>query len=85
MLHGVNDSTADLKRLPKLLRGIPSKVNLIPYNENAGLGFKSPPRDHVDRWQKELNTLDIDVTIRWSKGQDISAACGQLATASGRR
>lgn len=82
MLHGINDSDADLKRLPKLLRGIPAKVNLIPYNENAGLGFKSPPREHVGAWQAELTRIGMDVTIRWSKGQDIKAACGQLATTS---
>ena len=82
MLHGVNDTAADLKRLPKLLRGIPSKINLIPYNENAGLGFKAPPREHVGQWQDTLTRGGMDVTIRWSKGQDIKAACGQLATAS---
>ena len=84
MLHGVNDTEADLKRLPKLLRGIPAKINLIPYNENAGLGFKSPPEPHVAHWQNYLSQGGSDVTIRWSKGQDIKAACGQLATASVR-
>ena len=82
MLHGVNDTEADLKRLPKLLRGIPAKINLIPYNENAGLGFKSPPESYVAHWQDVLTRGGSDVTIRWSKGQDIKAACGQLATTS---
>ena len=82
MLHGVNDTEADLKRLPRILRGIPAKINLIPYNENAGLGFKSPPEKHVAHWQDILTKGGSDVTIRWSKGQDIKAACGQLATAS---
>jgi len=85
MLHGVNDSLEDLARLPKLIRGIPSKVNLIPYNENAGLGFKGPPEEWVHRWQKNLLDQGINATVRWSKGQDIGAACGQLATASSRR
>lgn len=80
MLHGVNDSEDDLARLPKILKGIPSKVNLIPYNENAGLGWKTPPAEYVHYWLRELQKRDIDVTIRWSKGQDIKAACGQLAT-----
>lgn len=79
MLSGVNDTDADLRRLPKLLRGLPAKVNLIPYNENAGLGFKSPSRDKVMRWQNGLMQAGLDTTIRWSKGADISAACGQLA------
>jgi 23S rRNA (adenine2503-C2)-methyltransferase len=80
MLSGVNDTEEDLKRLPKLLRNIPAKVNLIPYNENAGLGFRAPSKSNVARWQSELNRRNINVTVRWSKGNDISAACGQLAT-----
>ncbi len=79
MLSGVNDTDADLKRLPKLLKNLPAKVNLIPYNENAGLGFKSPTRERVMRWQNGLVQAGLDATIRWSKGGDISAACGQLA------
>jgi 23S rRNA (adenine2503-C2)-methyltransferase len=82
MLGGINDTDADLKRLPQLLRGIPSKVNLIPYNENAGLGFTPPTRDTLQRWQDALMKSGFDTTIRWSKGRDIQAACGQLATAS---
>lgn len=85
MLHGINDTEADLKRLPKLLNGIQSKVNLIPYNENAGLGFKAPPRDWVYHWQSKLLSHGLDATVRWSKGADISAACGQLATEKGRQ
>ena len=79
LLAGVNDSAQDLSRLPKLLRGIRAKVNLIPYNENAGLGFKTPSRETIMSWQDGLNRRGIEATIRWSKGQDISAACGQLA------
>jgi 23S rRNA (adenine2503-C2)-methyltransferase len=82
MLKGVNDSKDDLKRLPNLLHGIPSKVNLIPYNQNTGLGFEPPSNDVVFRWQKSLVDLGINSTIRWSKGVDIDAACGQLATIS---
>lgn len=82
LLGGVNDSDDDLHRLPKLLHGIPSKVNLIPYNKNAGLPFNPPERDLPHRWQKELNQHGLLATIRWSKGQDIDAACGQLVTNS---
>lgn len=85
MLHGVNDSRADLERLPKLLRGIPVKVNLIPYNENAGLPFKAPPKAWVGEWQTKLNNQGLCTTIRWSKGADIKAACGQLATDSKKK
>ena len=80
MLSGVNDTPADLKRLPQILRGVKCKVNLIPYNDNAGLGFKSPKDALVHNWYKVLNNRKIPTTIRWSKGQDIDAACGQLKT-----
>ena len=84
MLAGVNDSKEDLKRLPKLLEGIVCKVNLIPYNTNADLGFRCPSKELVYQWQKELLRSGVETTVRWSKGQDINAACGQLATASGK-
>lgn len=84
MLKGVNDSDDDLKRLPRLLKGIPVKVNLIPYNFNTDLGFEHPEEELLRRWQKELMKHDLVVTIRWSKGRDIDAACGQLVTNSKR-
>ncbi len=82
LLSGVNDTPADLKRLPGLLRGIPCKINLIPYNEHSDLGYRSPSPEVIDRWYRDLCNRGVDATIRWSKGQDISAACGQLATAA---
>lgn len=82
MLGGLNDTEADMKRLVALMRGLPIKVNLIPYNDNAGLGFKTPARDWVFTWQKHLNAHGVQAFIRWSKGADIAAACGQLATDS---
>ncbi len=82
MLSGINDTDADLARLPKLLRGIPSKVNLIPYNDNAGLGFLSPTKATIQKWQDVLTRGGVDTTVRWSKGRDIKAACGQLAVSA---
>jgi 23S rRNA (adenine2503-C2)-methyltransferase len=82
MLGGLNDTDADMKRLVGRMRGLPVKVNLIPYNDNAGLGFNSPARDWVFTWQRYLNDHGIQAFIRWSKGADIAAACGQLATDS---
>ncbi len=79
MLSGVNDSDADLRRLPRLIQGIPAKVNLIPYNENAGLGFKTPSKEKIHAWQDYLTGKGLNTTVRWSKGRDIDAACGQLA------
>ncbi|MBL7661454.1 23S rRNA (adenine(2503)-C(2))-methyltransferase RlmN [bacterium] len=85
LLKDVNDTDADLKRLPGLLRDIPSKINLIPYNENTGLGFYPPDRDRIGLWQETLLSKGMNATIRWSKGQDIAAACGQLVTESSRK
>lgn len=82
LLGGINDTHDDMKRLAVLMRGLPVKVNLIPYNDNAGLGFDSPSREWVFTWQRYLNSQGLQAFIRWSKGADIAAACGQLATAS---
>jgi len=82
MLAGVNDTQADLNRLPRLLVGIPCKVNLIPYNDNAGLGFSSPEKGWIKHWQDSLIKKGVLATVRWSKGRDIDAACGQLLTES---
>ena len=85
MLKGVNDSVADLERLPKLLKGLSAKVNLIPYNFNSGLGFESPDQEVPRIWQRELNNRGVFSTIRYSKGPDIAAACGQLVTESSKK
>ena len=84
MLAGVTDTADDMRRLAKLMRGLPVKINLIPYNENAGLGYKAPTTEWVQTWQKYLSSHGHQAFIRWSKGQDIGAACGQLATESKR-
>jgi 23S rRNA (adenine2503-C2)-methyltransferase len=80
LLRDVNDSEADMRRLRDLMRGLPVKVNLIPYNDNAGLGYRSPSNKHVIDWCQYLNEHGVQTTIRWSKGLDIEAACGQLVT-----
>jgi len=79
MLSGVNDSAQDLARLAKLLHGFPMKLNLIPYNDNSGLGYYSPSKEHIIGWQKKLVAKGFNTRVRWSKGEDIDAACGQLA------
>jgi len=78
MLGGVNDSIADAKRLVKLMHGVRSKVNLIAYNEHEGAEFKSPAAESIKAFQSYLLQRDIVATLRASKGEDISAACGQL-------
>ncbi len=78
VIGGVNDSLADAKRLVKLLHGVRSKVNLIAYNEHEGAEFKAPTAESIKTFQSYLLQRDIVATLRASKGQDISAACGQL-------
>lgn len=78
MLKGLNDSRQDAQRILALLRGIPSKVNLIPYNPHPASPFLRPDLPSVMAFQKYLLDRNLTTTIRISKGPDILAACGQL-------
>ena len=78
LIGGVNDTRADAKRLVKLLKGIPCKVNLIPYNPHDQSNMKRPSEETVLEFQKVVADGNVTVLIRESKGQDILAACGQL-------
>lgn len=78
LIGGVNDSQTDAKRLVKLLHGIRAKVNLIPFNEHDGSDFRKPTPEAVESFQRYLLDRQIVAIRRASKGQDISAACGQL-------
>ena len=78
LLEGVNDSTEDAGRLARLLRGVRAKVNLIPFNDWEGAGFHRPPLARILGFQSVLLEAGITTTVRWSKGEDIGAACGQL-------
>ena len=82
LMAGVNDTDQDLDRLHKLLHGVKAKINLIPYNANAGQGFAPPDEETLRKWQQFLIDRHWVCTIRWSKGKDINAACGQLKTAT---
>ena len=79
LLRGVNDTDEDAARLAALLRGMPVKVNLIPYNENPGLGFGDPGAERLAAFRRVLADRDIPAMVRKNRGRDISAACGQLA------
>ncbi|HWR59541.1 MAG TPA: 23S rRNA (adenine(2503)-C(2))-methyltransferase RlmN [Thermodesulfovibrionales bacterium] len=83
MLGGINDSEDDAKRLIKLLRSIPCKVNLIPFNPYGGCEYKRPSEDAVEGFQRILLEGNLTALIRKSKGQDILAACGQLKAGYG--
>jgi 23S rRNA (adenine2503-C2)-methyltransferase len=79
LLRGVNDSDEDAARLAALVKGLPVKVNLIPYNENPGLGFGDPGADRVAAFRTALDARGITAMVRKNRGRDIAAACGQLA------
>ena len=78
LVEGVNDSLDDARRLPGLLRGIPSKLNVIPLNAHADSPYRAPSREVVDRFTAVLHRAGLRVTLRRSRGTDIDAACGQL-------
>jgi 23S rRNA (adenine2503-C2)-methyltransferase len=78
MVEGVNDFPQDAKKLLSLLKGIPSKVNLIPLNEAPEIPFKKPSEEKVKRFQEILMKGGLTAIVRTSKGTEISAACGQL-------
>lgn len=78
LLGGVNDSTADALALCRLLRGVPSKVNVIPFNPHPDSEFYRPSDEAVKRFQQVLFDHKIQVNLRRPRGDDIAAACGQL-------
>ncbi len=84
LLDGVNDSAEDARQLARRLRGIRAKVNLIPFNAWAGSAFQRPPLERILTFQRILLDAGLTATIRWSKGEDVGAACGQLQTAERR-
>ncbi|MFZ5467876.1 MAG: 23S rRNA (adenine(2503)-C(2))-methyltransferase RlmN [Myxococcota bacterium] len=83
LMKGVNDSDDDARRLMELLSGIPVKVNLIPYNENPGLGFASTGEERAEAFRAILAQGRVAAYIRKNRGRDIAAACGQLANRQG--
>ena len=85
MLKDVNDSQADAKELVRLIRGIPAKVNLIPFNAWPGAPFKCSDAGTINRFAEIVNNAGYSAPVRVPRGRDILAACGQLKSASGRR
>jgi 23S rRNA (adenine2503-C2)-methyltransferase len=81
MLAGENDADADARALVRLLHGLRAKVNLIHFNPFPDAGFTPSPAGRVLRFQAILRQHGLSATIRESRGQDIQAACGQLAVA----
>jgi len=80
LIEDVNDRLSDAENLAKLLKNIKAKINLIPFNLCNGTPFKTPDEGRILAFQDKLVRKNLTVTIRKSKGSDISAACGQLRT-----
>jgi 23S rRNA (adenine2503-C2)-methyltransferase len=80
LLEGVNDSPEDARKLARLLRGIPIKINVIPFNPDPTYlpEFRRPPEKTIDAFVETLARERYTVTVRRSKGPDAAAACGQL-------
>jgi 23S rRNA (adenine2503-C2)-methyltransferase len=79
MLDGVNDSPAQARALARRLMGHPAKVNLIPFNPFPGTRYRRSSADAIQRFRDELLRRGVLATIRRTRGDDIDAACGQLA------
>ena len=87
LLDGLNDGDEDAMRLAALTVGLPCKINLIPYNELDGdIPYRRPPKHRITRFQQLLRERSsASITVRESRGRDISAACGQLYQAPRRK
>ena len=79
MLDGVNDQPEHAIELARLSRGKPAKLNLIPFNPFPGTSYRRSPQAVIERFRDKLMQRGLIVTIRRTRGDDIDAACGQLA------
>ena len=82
MLKGVNDSDADARQLVRLLKGIPSKINLIPFNPWPGSDFECSSATRIAAFQTIIQDAGLSAPVRTTRGEDILAACGQLKSES---
>jgi 23S rRNA (adenine2503-C2)-methyltransferase len=79
MLNGINDSLDDARDLVRLLKDLPNKINLIPFNPFPGTDYTCSSRNQIERFKKYLMDQGLVATVRKTRGDDIVAACGQLA------
>jgi 23S rRNA (adenine2503-C2)-methyltransferase len=82
MLKGVNDSLADAKALVKLLKGIPAKINLIPFNPWPGSRYECSDWEQIEKFSEYVFNAGYSSPVRTPRGRDILAACGQLKSAT---
>ena len=84
LMEGVNDAPSDARDLARLLRGLPSKLNVIPMNAHADAPYRAPSEAVLTRFVGALTRLGMTVTVRRPRGADLDAACGQLASRGAR-
>ena len=84
MLKGVNDTDEDAKRLVQLIKGIPAKINLIPFNAWPGAPYECSDWDRIEAFAEIVNRAGYASPVRTPRGRDILAACGQLKSATER-
>ncbi|MCZ4347362.1 23S rRNA (adenine(2503)-C(2))-methyltransferase RlmN [Devosia neptuniae] len=84
MLDGINDSDAEAHELVRLLKGIPAKINLIPFNPWPGANYGTSPSSRIERFADIVNRAGYASPVRTPRGRDIFAACGQLKSDSER-
>ncbi|MBL4720897.1 MAG: 23S rRNA (adenine(2503)-C(2))-methyltransferase RlmN, partial [Alphaproteobacteria bacterium] len=84
MLKDVNDSPADARELVRLIKGIPAKINLIPFNPWPGVAYECSSEASIKRFADILHNAGYISTVRKPRGRDILAACGQLKSESVR-
>ena len=82
MLKGVNDSLADARELVRLLKGIPAKINLIPFNPWPGAPYECSDWSQIEKFAEVVNRAGYASPVRTPRGRDIMAACGQLKSES---
>jgi len=80
LLDGVNDSRDDARRLAAWTEGMPAKINLLEFNPYPGSTFKRSPPEQLAAFRQWLHDFGAFNTLRHSRGEDVLAACGQLAT-----
>ena len=79
LMAGINDKPSDAERLKTLLNSMHCKLNVIPYNEIDGQ-YQRPEDKVIEAFLSPLKNANVPITVRWSRGTDIEAGCGQLVT-----
>src|ERR1700747_3114161 len=82
MLKGVNDTIAEARELVKLIKGMPAKINLIPFNPWPGAPYEWSDWEQIEKFAEIVNRAGYASPVRTPRGRDIMAACGQLKSES---